>query len=168
MVPKLLFERLSRIKLGLPMIWIVASLVCQYASPMFALHLTTKLLAERWLSLTLNLIFLKNSSSESLQNHLQSPVWCFELAITLGKNFKIINLFSRNLKQKTWKIIRLPFGFADLLYSRWWKTANLGAGFERSDQHSTMASWPSETMVLDSLILGLPFSGWTETKETLI
>ena len=106
------------------MIWIVASLVCQYASPMFALHLTTKLLAERWLSLTVNLIFLKNSSSENCEKYFQSPVWCFELAITLGKYFKIINLLPGNLKQKTWEIIWLPFGFADLLYSRWWKTAN--------------------------------------------
>ena len=39
------------------------------------------------------------------------------------------------------------------------KNCKSAAGFERSDQHSTMASWPSETTDFETLILGLPFSG---------
>merc|ERR1712123_165784 len=107
---------------------------------MFALHLTTKLLAERWLSLTVNLIFLKNSSSEadkSSHNHLYDVSSWPSLSEKISRS----STFS-------------PGTLFPLI-----KNCKSAAGFERSDQHSTMASWPLDITVLDTLILGLPFSG---------
>ena len=94
------------------------------------------------------------------------PVGSLQLTIALCEHLRRINLFFGHLRNIIiCRLRRYLISFFALTLFPLRKNCKSAPGFERSDQHSTVTSWPNEALVVETLIRGLPFSGCTERMQ---
>ena len=138
-------------------------LVCQYASPILALHFTLILPALLCPSLTFRLILLRSNNEVCYIAALDYlPVGRLQQSITFSEDLclsKWVILDSISIEKElqiccwVWSMIKLIIWNLSLIRSN-----------HLSDQHSTTTSLPTDTTSLLLDILGPLPSGWTKTK----